>query len=325
MSLLDALAYAHSHDVYLLWALPARSSQPAITVSWRCPPHPGRPDGCVPSATPSRSPFSAPSELIGIAATVREDLYALGSLIWFQIGARSRTGSAVQTCWSSKTAVTPRVFRRSFLLKGFNCPLCCASRPQRPLSDRPAAACCLGRSTSGGALAAVRATLRVGGSVLEPSADVDGAHLRTQPDQSCAVLLRARQRERDQPAGVHEAIEGETVSGCVVLAAASSRPGLAKALVVETGGQSFGCAATHPKPRRRNERADPRRLGDRCRAAPGDVIAALNTAGIVVAMSKTLASMIAAPRLGGLLQAERSDDRHAVVARLLARLGIKPW
>ena len=139
----------------------------------------------------------------------------------------------------------------------------------------------------------------------------------------------ARQRERDQLwAGVHEAIEGETVSGCVVRSAAgvgkSRLLGWLKHRVVETGaGQvvRVRCnpseapgAATSALILQALEVTDvePRQ---------SDVIAALNTAGIVSRYEQdALASMIAAPHGWAdwpQIRFERSDDRYAVVAHLL--------
>ena len=179
----------------------------------------------------------------------------------------------------------------------------------------------------GAALAACPATLpgrwqRLGAS----SADVDGAHLRTQPDRPLAADAArvALGSERDQLGrGFTRRSRARRYPAVWSRAppASSLLPGWFKHRVVETGaGQvvRVRCnpseapgAATSALILQALEVTDVEPL-------QSDVIAALNTAGIVSRYEQDVSLHDrSAARLGGsaVIRFERSDDRHAVVAR----------
>ena len=346
VSLLDALAYAHAHDVYLLRALPAQvlatSDHRELALSHLIPA--GQMDAfLLPDLVGAC--FQAPERNADWhrPPTVREDLYALGSLIWFLIGGEIPHGQArgVQDLLELQNGGDPTSLPSEFPLpKGFRNWLAMMRHPDasarfRTVADCRASLLEVDRLRGAQRWQPVRATLpgrwqrswSLQPTSMEHILGLNLISLRPMP-------FVARQRERDQLwAGVHEAIEGETVSGCVVRSAAgvgkSRLLGWLKHRVVETGaGQvvRVRCnpseapgAATSALILQALEVTDvePRQ---------SDVIAALNTAGVVSRYEQdALASMIAAPHGWAdwpQIRFERSDDRYAVVARLLARLSV---
>jgi tetratricopeptide (TPR) repeat protein/biotin operon repressor len=344
LTLLEAAAYAHAHGAFLIRALPAQvlasSDQRQIALS-----HLIAADELDTLLVPDLvgACFQAPERNgdWGRAPSIQEDLYALGSLFWFMISGEIPHGSArgVHDLVELQKEGDPTTLPAAFNLpKGFRNWLAMMRSPDpharyASVADCRASLLEVDRLRGAQRWQPVQASIPTSWqrswsskvSKLDQGLGLNLIGLRPLP-------LVARNQERDRLwAVLHEALEGKNVCGCVV----SGAPGVGKSRLLgwikhramETGAAQVVRVRCNPA-ETPGLTTSSLVLGalrlDGLDTELTEFLHALSRVGMTNRYEQdALASIVAQP-MGWAdwpsIRFERSEDRFAVVARLLRRL-----